>query len=97
MEDSVVDVKEPILTFILEYAADRGVTEVKDDEPLLTTNIIDSLGSFRLIAFLEGTFPTRRFRLHKLKARCRCLRDDLIAKRWSALACCGRYGRAGKQ
>jgi acyl carrier protein len=56
-ENSVVDVKEPIRAFILEYAADRGVTEVKDDDSLLTTNIIDSLGSFRLIAFLEETFP----------------------------------------
>jgi acyl carrier protein len=29
---------------------------VKDDENLLQTNIIDSLGSFRMIAFLEETF-----------------------------------------
>jgi acyl carrier protein len=56
-ENSVVEVKEPTRAFILEYAAGRGVTEVKDDEPLLTTNIIDSLGSFRMIAFLEETFP----------------------------------------
>ena len=56
-EKSLVDVKESIRAFILEYAAGRGVTEVKDNEPLLTANIIDSLGSFRLIAFLEETFP----------------------------------------
>ena len=56
-EKSVVDVKESIRAFILEYAAARGVTEVKDNEPLLNANIIDSLGSFRLIAFLEETFP----------------------------------------
>ena len=55
--NGVVDVKEKVRAFVLEYAADRGVTEVKDDEPLLTTNIIDSLGSFRMIAFLEETFP----------------------------------------
>ncbi len=56
-ENSVVDVKEPIRAFILEYAAGRGVTEVKDDDSLLKNNVIDSLGVFRLIAFLEETFP----------------------------------------
>jgi acyl carrier protein len=55
--NSLGDAKEKVRAFVLEYAADRGVTEVKDDEPLLTTNIIDSLGSFRMIAFLEETFP----------------------------------------
>jgi acyl carrier protein len=56
-DDPVIDVKEKVRTFVLEYAAGKGLTEVKDDEPLLTTNIIDSLGSFRMIAFLEETFP----------------------------------------
>ena|SRR5947207_752054 len=55
--NGVGDVKERIRAFVLEYAAGRGVTELKDDEPLLTSNIIDSLGSFRMIAFLEETFP----------------------------------------
>ena len=55
--NGVGDVKESIRAFVLEYAAGRGVTELKDDEPLLTSNIIDSLGSFRMIAFLEETFP----------------------------------------
>jgi acyl carrier protein len=57
MENSMVDVKEPIRAFILEYAAGRGVTEVKADDSLLKSNVIDSLGVFRLIAFLEETFP----------------------------------------
>ncbi len=56
-ENSVADVKGSLRTFILEYAAGHGVTEVKDDEPLLKNNIIDSLGVFRLIDFLEETFP----------------------------------------
>jgi len=56
MENSMADVKEPIRAFILEYAAGRGVTEVKDDDSLLKSNVIDSLGVFRLIAFLEETF-----------------------------------------
>ena len=42
--------------FVLESAAGR-ITELADDENLLQTNIIDSLGSFRMIAFLEETFP----------------------------------------
>ena len=53
----MTDVKEKIRAFVLEYAAGKGLTELKDDEPLLTSNIIDSLGSFRMIAFLEETFP----------------------------------------
>ena len=56
-QNSVVDVKEKVRAFVLEYAAGKGLTELKDDEPLLKTNIIDSLGSFRMIAFLEETFP----------------------------------------
>jgi acyl carrier protein len=56
-ENPVEDVKEKVRAFVLEYAAGKGLTELKDDEPLLTNNIIDSLGSFRMIAFLEETFP----------------------------------------
>ena len=52
----VTDVKNTVRAFVLEYAAGR-ITEVADDENLLQTNIIDSLGSFRMIAFLEETFP----------------------------------------
>lgn len=56
-DNSMEGVKEKIRAFVLEYAAGKGLTELKDDEPILTTNIIDSLGSFRMIAFLEETFP----------------------------------------
>lgn len=56
-DNPVVDVKEKVRAFVLEYAAGRGLTEVKDDEPLLTNNVIDSVGAFRMIAFLEETFP----------------------------------------
>ena len=57
LEDSILDVKELTRAFVLQYAAGRGATDVKDDENLLQTNLIDSLGSFRMIAFLEETFP----------------------------------------
>jgi acyl carrier protein len=56
-EKPKVEVKEPVRAFILEYAAARGATEIKDDEELLTNKLVDSLGSFRLIAFLEENFP----------------------------------------
>ncbi len=52
----MLDVKEKVRAFVLEYAAGKGLTEVKDDQPLLTSDIIDSLGSFRMIDFLEQTF-----------------------------------------
>ena len=55
----MTNVKESIRAFILEYAADQGLTELKDDEPILTSNIIDSLGSFEMILFLEATFPLK--------------------------------------
>ncbi len=51
------DVKGKIRAFVLEYAADRGFTSLRDDEPILTNNIIDSLGSLRMIDFLETAFP----------------------------------------
>lgn len=56
-DKSMLGVKEKVRAFVLEYAAGKGLTEVKDDQPLLTSDIIDSLGSFRMIAFLEETFP----------------------------------------
>jgi acyl carrier protein len=43
--------------FVLDYARGRGTTEVSDEESLLKANIIDSLGVFRMIAFLEENFP----------------------------------------
>jgi len=56
-ESTTAGVKEPIRAFILEYATGRGVTEVRDDDSLLKSNVLDSLGVFRLIAFLADTFP----------------------------------------
>ncbi len=54
---SLGNVKEKVRAFVLEYAGGRGVISVGDDEPILTNNIIDSLGSLRMIDFLETTFP----------------------------------------
>jgi acyl carrier protein len=54
---SLGDIKEKVRAFVLEYAAHRGVTSVGDDESILTSNLIDSLGSLRMIDFLETAFP----------------------------------------
>jgi acyl carrier protein len=51
------DIKLKVREFVLDYARGRGTTEVSDDESLLKSNIIDSLGVFRMIAFLEENFP----------------------------------------
>lgn len=50
-------VKSKVRDFVLDYARGRGTTEVSDEEHLLKANIIDSLGVFRMIAFLEENFP----------------------------------------
>jgi acyl carrier protein len=54
---AITEARDKVRAFVLEYAAGHGVTEVKDDEPLLKNKVIDSLGVFRLIDFLEETFP----------------------------------------
>ena len=49
--------KGKIREFIEEYGNSKGVTGIGDDESLLTRNVVDSLGVFRLIAFVEEAFP----------------------------------------
>jgi acyl carrier protein len=50
-------IKDQIRQFVSEYGSSKGVTDIADDESLLTRNVVDSLGVFRLIAFLEEAFP----------------------------------------
>jgi acyl carrier protein len=52
-------VREQVREFVLESARGKGVNEVTDDQSLMTTGIIDSLGIFRLVSFLEDTFHVR--------------------------------------
>ena len=49
--------KSKIRDFVLEYAREQNITSLADDESVLTTKAIDSLGVFRVIAFMEETFP----------------------------------------
>ena len=53
-------VKTQLRQFILENLAQpKGVTSFADDELLMEKGIIDSLGIFRLISFLEDEFAIR--------------------------------------
>jgi acyl carrier protein len=56
MED---DVKQQIRQFVLENAQGKGITELSDTDSLVTRGIIDSLGIFRLVSFLEEAFGLR--------------------------------------
>ncbi len=53
------EIKEQIRRFVLTTAQSKGVTQVTDDQSLMISGIIDSLGIFRLVAFLEENFPVR--------------------------------------
>lgn len=52
-------VKDQVREYILETARSKGLQAVTDDESLIKAGIIDSLGIFRLISFLEETFHIR--------------------------------------
>ena len=52
-------VREKIREFVLESARGKGINEVADDQSLMASGIIDSLGIFRLVAFLEDSFRIR--------------------------------------
>jgi len=52
--------KEQIHQFIQENLAEpKGITSFADDESLMETGVIDSLGIFRLVSFLEEELRVR--------------------------------------
>ena len=52
--------RDQLREFILENLAHpKGVTSFTDDEPLMETGVIDSLGIFRLVSFLEDELGIR--------------------------------------
>jgi acyl carrier protein len=52
--------KDQIREFIQEnLASARGISSFRDDESLMENGVIDSLGIFRLVAFLEENFGVR--------------------------------------
>jgi acyl carrier protein len=57
IEQSVL--RDQIRAFIQELANTKGITSFTDQESLLENGIIDSLGIFRVVSFLEDTFRVR--------------------------------------
>jgi acyl carrier protein len=58
--EQTATVKDQIREFILrELASAKGVSSFSDSESLMELGVIDSLGIFRLVAFLEETFRVR--------------------------------------
>ena len=52
--------KDQIREFIqVQLAEPKGIASFTDDESLMETGIIDSLGIFRLVAFLEEDLKVR--------------------------------------
>lgn len=51
--------KDQIRQFVMENAQAKGIQQVSDDESLMAAGIIDSLGIFRLVSFLEDSFGLR--------------------------------------
>jgi acyl carrier protein len=55
--DRYDDIKLKIRDFILANLAERrGVASIADDDSLLETGVVDSLGIFLIVTFLEETF-----------------------------------------
>jgi acyl carrier protein len=53
-------VKDQVRQFVTEeLAAAKGITSVRDDESLIENGVVDSLGIFRLVTFLEETFGVK--------------------------------------
>jgi acyl carrier protein len=53
-------VKDQIRQFVSEeLAAAKGVTLVSDDQSLIDNGVVDSLGIFRLVTFLEENFGVK--------------------------------------
>jgi acyl carrier protein len=50
------EIKDQVREFIMKIAIRRGVQSVADDDSLTAAGVLDSLGIFRLVTFLEETF-----------------------------------------
>jgi acyl carrier protein len=53
------DPKVLIRQFVMENAQGRGITDLGDNDSLIESGIVDSLGIFRLVSFLEETFGVK--------------------------------------
>ena len=48
--------KEQVREFITKIAARRGVQSISDEDSLTGAGVLDSMGIFRLVSFLEENF-----------------------------------------
>ena len=53
MDEVKAKIKEFIMT---EVNPDLGLTHIDDDEPLIDSGIVDSLGMLKIMSFLDETF-----------------------------------------
>jgi len=59
-KDTAVNIKDQIRQFVTEeLAASKGINQVTDDESLIDNGVVDSLGIFRLVTFLEENFGVK--------------------------------------
>ena len=49
-------IKNQVREFIMKIAVRRGVPKLADDDSLASTGVLDSVGIFRLVGFVEETF-----------------------------------------
>jgi acyl carrier protein len=57
---TMTDDKEKIRQFLLEKLAKaKKIKQIDDQDNLIETGIIDSLGIMQLVAYLEGTFTVK--------------------------------------
>lgn len=59
MTQQVQSTKDQIREFVKEAAQRKGVTDVTDTLSLVQSGVIDSLGIFRLVSFLEENCKVR--------------------------------------
>lgn len=58
--EQTASLKDQIREFVQrELASAKGISSFSDQESLMESGVIDSLGIFRLVAFLEETFRVR--------------------------------------
>ena len=53
------NLKSQIREFVMENARGKGITELSDADSLISRGIVDSLGIFPLVSFLEESFGVR--------------------------------------
>lgn len=60
MTTKEITVKDQVRQFVNEeLAAAKGIASVGDDESLIENGVVDSLGIFRLVTFLEENFGVK--------------------------------------